>query len=646
MINKCNNQWNVEHGGLPLFKGVSFWAKDTQGLRPLSLEGVEKDCRTWRGQLKNQEAGIWGELFLKEERGTLVFEVSLHIEQKELTRVLDFAAKDCFVMKVRELCGLESLLAGAMEDNLWWMTPHFQKDVKNIPSRTQNLLAKQGKEYVLYLPMPTREAVTEIVGCEDGLKLSCSLYREGATGISGRFLAVRRGENPYVCNEELYRTAMPEPFPLRKERMLPERLQYFGFCSWDAFYTEVTAQGIEEKLREFRDKGIVVPWVLIDDGWMQTRGRKLCSFREDRNKFPEGLKVFVERIKSKYAVRWVGVWHSLQGYWHGIEPESELYEAQRQNLVETAAGYLVPSWEEEKACDFWNSWHSYLRDQGIDFVKVDNQGGSSEYARNNQPRAKAARTLLRALETSVAANFQGDILHCMGMGQAEYLGRRMTGVARSSDDFYPNRLDGFRMHALQNGYNSFFHGPVYWCDWDMWWTKHITATQSGVLRAISGGPVYVSDKVGQTDISQLRPLMEADGKLLQCDGPGRPVLSQLMGVVPGEPLRIWNRCNGAPVVAVFDLDAPSPSAEAKLPCGELLEEKKTYVAYAALSKKFYQATCEDELHIRLTNGAEIVNFYPVEKGSIQMGDPTKYISLASPCKKRIMLEDIIFTKGE
>ncbi len=637
-MKQINSKWTVDHRGLPLFEGVSFWAKATNKLWPLSLETIS-DGQVW--SIQNQEAGIAGKLVLEEKNKTLLFRVELSIEQKELTKVLDFGAKDCFVMQVEHICQLESLVAGAMEDNLWWMTPQFLKDIRDIPARTQNLLVRHENGYSVLLPMPTEQAVTEITGCEAGMKLSCSLYREGATRIAGQFLAVCRGEDPYACNEAIYRDSVPEQFLLRKERQLPERLRYFGFCSWDAFYTDVTAAGIEAKLQEFQDKGIAVHWVLIDDGWMQTRGRKLCAFEEDREKFPEGLKGFVQRIKAKYAVRWVGVWHSLQGYWHGIEPESRLYEEQSHNLEETAAGYIVPAWDRQKAYAFWNSWHSYLREQGIDFVKVDNQGGSSEYARNNKPRAQAARTMLGALEASVMKNFAGDILHCMGMGQAEYLNRFTTGVTRSSDDFYPGRMDGFRMHALQNAYNSFFHSPLYWCDWDMWWTRHITATQSGVLRAISGGPVYVSDKVGQTDISQLLPLMEADGRLLQCDAPGMPVLSQLMGVAAGEALCIWNRCQGNPVVAVFDLDDPLSSKAVTIPCQEL----SGYVAYAALSRRFYRVTKED-LRIHLTNGAEIVNFYPIEADSIWMGDPSKYVSLASYQKKKLMLSDILFAEGE
>lgn len=647
-ISKNRQKWNVEYQNNVVLEGVRFWANTSSGALPLRLSEQPKLCSEgkWTGKLADREGSIEGKLWIEEVRGTLLFSVDLQLRQKELTQVLDFAATKCFAMTVENMSHMEQCLAGAMEENLWWMTPYFPKTVEGIPGRTQNLLIKSGDRYTVYLPLSTEEAVTEFFGCEKGASLGCSLYREGGTRIRGRFLAIRTGADPDACMEEIYRDAMPERFLLRTDRVYPERLRYFGFCSWDAFYSDVSAAGLEEKLREFREKGISVRWLLIDDGWMQTRNRKLCSFQEDCRKFPEGLKGFVRKAKEEYGVEKVGVWHSLQGYWHGVEPGSELYSAQKENLIRTAAGYLVPAWEEGKAFAFFNAWHDYLKSQGIDFIKVDNQGGSGEYARNNIPRGRAASAVLRGLEASALINFGGDILHCMGMGQAEYLGRCVTGVSRSSDDFYPQRLEGFRSHAMQNAYNSYFHGPVYWCDWDMWWTKHKTAVQSAVLRAISGGPVYVSDKVGETDPERLQPLMEADGRLLMCDVPGRPARSQMMGIGEGNPLMIRNSCQGYPVVAVFDLNDGTSTAQVSIDCGEFLADDREYIAYAALKRKYFPVNRNNKRTIEtsLADGTEILTFFPVEHGSIRMGNPEKYLPVACKEQKIIRITDLLPAK--
>ncbi|MBQ7901239.1 MAG: hypothetical protein IJ365_04660 [Clostridia bacterium] len=36
----------------------------------------------------------------------------------------------------------------------------------------------------------------------------------------------------------------------------------------------------------------------------------------------------------------------------------------------------------------------------------------------------------------------------------------------------------------------------------MWWSNHPTARSSGMLRAISAGPVYLSDRIGESDLSK------------------------------------------------------------------------------------------------------------------------------------------------
>ncbi|GIQ70525.1 hypothetical protein XYCOK13_33490 [Xylanibacillus composti] len=76
----------------------------------------------------------------------------------------------------------------------------------------------------------------------------------------------------------------------------------------------------------------------------------------------------------------------------------------------------------------------------------------------------------------------------------------------------PAAAESFREHALQNAYNSYFHGSFYWGDWDMYWTDHHDDKQNMVLRAVSGGPVYFSDKTGRTKAEHVWPLIYRDGQ--------------------------------------------------------------------------------------------------------------------------------------
>ena len=98
----------------------------------------------------------------------------------------------------------------------------------------------------------------------------------------------------------------------------------------------------------------------------------------------------------------------------------------------------------------------------------------------------------------------------MGMDMENVLARPFTAVNRNSDDFFPNRERGFISHIIQNVYSAIWHDQMYYCDFDMWWSMHESAVQSGVLRAISGSPVYVSDKIGESNAANIAPVVAGE----------------------------------------------------------------------------------------------------------------------------------------
>ena len=110
----------------------------------------------------------------------------------------------------------------------------------------------------------------------------------------------------------------------------------------------------------------------------------------------------------------------------------------------------------------------------------------------------------------------------MGMAAENMFSRPQTAVARNSDDFVPKREDGFAEHLFQNAYNTPYQGELYVCDWDMFWTSHEDGLRHSLLRAISGGPVYFSDRIGETAPEVAAPLCYADGRLPQLLRAARP----------------------------------------------------------------------------------------------------------------------------
>ena len=405
--------------------------------------------------------------------------------------------------------------------NPWWTRPAFVAGFSEIPARTQVLLLQYPDAFGCLVPMVGRRfKAWAAPGTETELALEMGC---GAAGL-------READEPlylYAEGTDLFETihrafawlAAEKGLRLRQDRRLPEPFRYLGWCSWDAFYREVSEAGILQKAQELRAKQVPVRWFVIDDGWLQTREDQLASLRPDPAKFPRGFKPLVQDLKRDFSIDWVGVWHALAGFWSGIAPDSEAAAQERGALCRTAGGTLLPSPVGGER--FYRDWYDLLRREGIRFVKVDGQSSTANYFENTLPAAQAAAGLGRALEDG-GAGMDGAILHCMGMAMENLLARPVSALARNSDDFLPRKPEHFAEHLLQNAYNALYHNELYCCDWDMFWTSHPDAQKHALLRAISGGPVYVSDPVGQTDPAVLKPLACLDGRILSMARSAKP----------------------------------------------------------------------------------------------------------------------------
>lgn len=378
----------------------------------------------------------------------------------------------------------------------------------------------------------------------------------GLPALNSNLMIVSRAEDPYKAVENSFVVAAKNKLiqtPLKKEKAYPDALKGLGWCTWNAFYHDVTADGIRRKLEEFRKKQVPVKWIMIDDGWSEVKDFKLLSLHEDRSKFPEGLKTFIQEIKEEYGVEYVGIWHAFTGYWFGVDEEGELYRENKDLFLKNPAGLILPVPDEEKAFQFFDKWHSWLREQGVDFLKVDAQGNALEFYKHLPQSCGMVQALHNALERSVLKNFGGNMINCMGMTSLDVYSRESSAVMRNSDDYFPDKEHGFTDHIMQNAYNAVFNGQLFYCDYDMWWTRHSSAKQSCALRAISGGPIYVSDKIGETDPQYLLPLIDKDGYIKRCDHAAKPTLECLFTDPRGKDLTLFNTLDGRYVTVTFDM---------------------------------------------------------------------------------------------
>ncbi|KAK6795057.1 hypothetical protein RDI58_008510 [Solanum bulbocastanum] len=70
-------------------------------------------------------------------------------------------------------------------------------------------------------------------------------------------------------------------------KKVPGHLDWFGWCTWDAFYKDVNPQGIKEGLERFKEGGCPLRFLIIDDGWQETYN----DFQKEGEPFVEGSQV-------------------------------------------------------------------------------------------------------------------------------------------------------------------------------------------------------------------------------------------------------------------------------------------------------------------------------------------------------------------
>ena len=522
-------------------------------------------------------------------------------------------------------------------DSLYWSRPEFNTDLTKNLYGIQDMIIKFDNSYIAVVAI-NNESFTSCIGpsgCKENIRFYLSLCYEGECKLNGTFAVIAKGDNPYEALRKAYRFSYEKGYiktPPRSQKRLPEMYRKLGWCTWDAFYKQVCAEGILKKLEEFKEKGVPIKWVLIDDGWSQLAGRnftELKSFYEDKLKFPDGLKKCIETMKNRYGVEYVGVWHAFNGCWNGINFGSELFKSQENNLVKVNNDWYIP--KADKYFDFFDEWYAYLKSQGVDFVKVDAQGMTAEKLKGNKHYSGDYIKMHLGLERAAEKYFDSNVINCMGMSNMDMHFRPSTFLARNSDDFYPNRANGFAIHAVTNAYNAVFQRELFFCDFDMWWTNHISAKQNSVLRAISGGPIYISDKVGETVPEYIIPLIDDDGNVIMCDNIAVPTDDCLFRDCSNDVLKIYNTVGVEGVVAAFNLSNETKNIEvSKID----FNGEGDFAAYSYFERKWYTDTVRFSLE---PHEVEIVNFYQKDNSCVRIGNLEKYISIATGREKIIKI---------
>ncbi|KAI3820437.1 hypothetical protein L1987_07984 [Smallanthus sonchifolius] len=503
---------------------------------------------------------------------------------------------------------------------LWWMTQRMGDCGQDIPTETQFLIVEtsegshfgedneiddgshQSALYTVFLPILEGDFRAVIQGNPNNeLEICLESGDPAVKDFEGSHLVfVAAGPDPFdaITNAVKSVERHLQTFSHRERKKMPNMLNWFGWCTWDAFYTDVTSEGVKQGLESFQKGGISPKFVIIDDGW-QSVGRdpttveakadntanfanRLTHIKEN-HKFQKdgkeghrvedpsmGLGHVVTDMKDHHNVKYVYVWHALIGYWGGVRPGTGDYDSKlsfpvsspgiesNENcdallaITKNGLGLVDP----EKVFNFYNELHSYLASAGVDGVKVDVQNILETLGAGHGGRVKLTRKYHQALEASVSRNFPDNgIISCMSHNTDGLYSAKRTAVIRASDDFCPMVTASHTVHIASVAYNTIFLGEFMQPDWDMFHSLHLMAEYHGAARAVGGCAIYVSEKPGHHDFNLLKKLVLPDGSILRAKLPGRPTRDCLFTDPTRDGkslLKIWNLNNFTGVVGVFN----------------------------------------------------------------------------------------------
>lgn len=470
----------------------------------------------------------------------------------------------------------------------YWCRPQWGESLRDLPKRTQELLIRDGDGYLCLLPLCGDTFKSLLRGDEDDGNALLLYALTNCTGVTEcraqpSLLCMQGNEPLTLLRDTAAKAAEILGIPLRADRKVHPLFETLGWCSWDALQIRVSHRGLMEKVHEFNEKNVPIGFAIIDDMWADVPGlndvpadtpfgdmvrimhkSRMNDFAGDPVRFPDGMGAAIADMKAA-GIPHVGVWFPTTGYWSGLIPEGPLMKVVGEHTVVNEDGQIIVNPTEEDAAAVYGEFCDRVKSWGADFVKIDCQGMQKRY-RNIRPIGQSAGALQRAIDRVTDERFDGALINCMGMPSECMFHRPHSAVSRCSDDFIPESRAWFAKNILQCAYNGVLQGQFYTNDWDMWWTDDEQARKNSLCRAVSGGPIYVSDKIGRTRPEILRPLCLTDGRILRCDESATPTADCLLTdpTVSGNILKIRNRKGTATLAAIFNVDAENRAVRGTL----------------------------------------------------------------------------------
>lgn len=470
----------------------------------------------------------------------------------------------------------------------------------------QYLFAKAvaGENSISWLQVNKDGSLTTYVSTlgEDKLpaKAPVLLMEKGASAYE----AVQKAYKSLISNQEI--SALQK----RTDKTYFEAFNYLGWCSWEHYHFDIDEAKMLNDMESIEASGLPIRYILIDDGHLTNKQQQLTSFVPDIERFPSGWKNIMSQKKDD-KIKWIGLWYNFCGYWNGISPENDFPASVRQSLY-LYNGSLLPGKSKADIHNFYGYYVRTLKEYGFDFLKVDNQSFLLPLYMGNKEVIRQAKEGNLALEKETHTQKVG-LMNCMAQNILNIDHTQYSAVARVSIDYKKYNEDMAKSHLFQSYTNTLLQGQTVWPDHDMF---HSSDTVCGSLmarsKALSGGPVYLSDAPADFVKENILPLIDTDGRLFRPSAPAIPTPESI----------ITNPLQDGKAYRVF---APTGDKAVSLICYNLNTSPTHHKVNATISKSDY--SLRETMNGQPTSNEKRILLYDWEKQTAEELDSLKQIEL-------------------
>jgi hypothetical protein len=449
--------------------------------------------------------------------------------------------------------------------------PSAMNRVQPLPVRDLGALTVGGQfllleidpdRHLALLPVSTAEATSWFASSSGELVLRVGNFGSASIPGDAPALAWGVGTSPKLASEVAWRVAFDDPIlgqhaRLRTQKTYPAVFEYLGWCTWERYRFDISEHVLTAAIDGIESSGLPIRYVLVDDGYVNERERQLVGFDPTAAKFPRGWTPVTER-KREDAIRWFGRWVNFNGYWNGVALENAL-PSEVQAHLERYGDRMEPGAGIASSRAYLDALVGGARSEGFDFLKVDDQAESvSNYSGSASPVARTHEKA-RALEDATAD--LAGLMNCMAHTNIRLFTAAASSLIRCSEDYLAEDLWRAKSHLYNAFANMLWLGPVFWGDHDMFHSGDRVAGETmAISKALSGGPIYLSDDPADFDEARVSPLCWSDGRLLRPLAPAAPIRANTY-VNPyeeGQPFIVAAPlANGAAALAAFNLTEPS-----------------------------------------------------------------------------------------